>query len=615
MKHPTNHCIVRRGAWVVCWFLSVLTMTAQPVSWERVPVLGDTPLSVIGVSPRAYILATLGVNVLRGDANGEHWQVAGVEPGSITGFAFHPSGLVFASTRWGGVSMSTDQGETWRNVLRAPGSPGLMHATALAINSRGVVFAGTMRYGVYASTDTGTTWNHLGAILAASPVYAIAVNSDNHLFVGTGTGLAHSTDDGADWTIIDSNLVVPPVLSLAIDKNGTIFAGGVRVVHRSTDNGQTWIRIPVGGYQSKTIGHIAVAPDHSIYLGTGGVGVLWSSDGGDTWSPINTNLSDLLIRDLDVSRFGKVFLITGEGRLFRGTEHLVPPPPPLPSFPPKNATCLSDTMYLHWKKIQDVGYYHLQLGTDRRFISGLFLNDSTISVELARAGGLAYGRQYWWRVAAGNAAGKSDWSVPLSFSTMPEPPRAPDIISPGPGDTIDIRIVQLSWEPLECARAYHLQVANDTTFAPGKMIVDTVLKKHVFTLRGLQFNRRYYWRLKSAFERVSGLWSSAASFLTYKAILSTPFPGIPPSSPFLGRCYPNPVQTDVAIPFSITRPGPVSLEIYSMLGRRMSVVMNAFLEPGSYTAQWNGASFPNGAYMVVLRASSRTRTETLVISR
>ena len=615
MKHPTIHCIAQRGAWLACWFLSVLTMTAQPVSWERVSVPGDSPVTVIGISPRAYILAALGETIIRGDASGEHWRVVGTEPGGITGFAFHPSGIVFASTRWGGVSLSTDRGDTWKNVLRAPGSPGLMHATTLAVNSRGEIFAGSMRYGVYASTDTGRTWNHLGAILAVSSVYAIAVNSDDHLFVGTGTGLARSTDNGANWTIIDSNLVAPPVLSLAVDKKGTIFAGGIRVVYRSADNGRTWTRIPVGGYQSKTINHVVVAPDQSIYLGTGGMGVLWSSDGGDSWTSINTNLSDIVIQDLAVSQSGKVFLVTGEGQLFRGADYLAPPPPPRPSFPPQNATCLSDTVYLHWKKIRGVKSYHLQLGTDRSFTSGLFLDDSTISVERARASGLAYGTRYWWRVAAGNAAGKGDWSIPLSFSTMAEPPRAPGIISPETGDTIDILVAQLSWEPIECARAYHLQVAADSIFAPGSLIVDSVLEKHVFTLRNLTFNRHYYWRLKAEFEHASGPWSPAASFFIYQAILSASLPAAPPASPGLGRCYPNPVSSVAAIPFSISRAGPVSLEIYSMLGRRLSVVVDEVLEPGSYTAQWNGASFPNGAYMVVLRASSRTRTETLVISR
>jgi len=615
MKHPAIHCVAQRGAWVVCWFLSVLTMTAQPVSWKQIPTYQDTRVSVIGVSPQAYILATLGIYISRGDLNGEHWRVVSMEPGSVTGFAFHPSSIVFASTTWSGVSISTDQGDTWKYVLRAPGWPGMMHATSLAFNSRGDVFAGSMRYGVYASTDTGKTWNHLGAILAVSPVYAIAVNSDNHLFVGTGTCLARSTDDGANWTIIDSNMVVPPVLSLAVDRSGTIFAGGVGSVSRSTDNGMSWTRLSTGVDSSITINHIVVASDQSIYIGTDGAGVLWSSNRGDEWRLINTNLSDLAVRDMDASQFGGIFLTSGDGRIFRSSNRLEPPPPPKPFSPRDKTACLTSEVVLSWHDVSGVSTYYLQLGTDSRFRPGSVVIDTTLAATYDTLRGLRFRMRYWWRVAAGNAAGKSDWSAPLSFSTMAEPPRAPLVISPGTGDTIDIRVAQLSWEPIECARAYHLQVAADSMFAPGNMIVDSVLEKHVYTLRGLKFSQHYYWRLKAEFEHATGPWSPAASFFIYQAILSTPLPEAPPASPRLGRCYPNPVRSVAAIPFSISRAGPVSLEIHSMLGRRVSVVMNAFLEPGSYSVRWKSASFPNGAYIVVLRASSRTRTETLVISR
>ena len=52
-----------------------------------------------------------------------------------------------------------------------------------------------------------------------------SLNSDNHIFAGTGAGMARSTDGGANWTEINTGISASFVNALGIDETDEIFVG------------------------------------------------------------------------------------------------------------------------------------------------------------------------------------------------------------------------------------------------------------------------------------------------------------------------------------------------------------------------------------------------------
>lgn len=65
--------------------------------------------------------------------------------------------------------------------------------------------------------------------------------------------------------------------------------------------------------------------------------------------------------------------------------------------------------------------------------------------------------------------------------------------------------------------------------------------------------------------------------------------------------YPNPFTASTQLSFETHASGPVRLNIYDVLGRRVATVVNASLPAGSHTARWETSdSAPSGLYLAVL---------------
>ncbi len=80
-----------------------------------------------------------------------------------------------------------------------------------------------------------------------------------------------------------------------------------------------------------------------------------------------------------------------------------------------------------------------------------------------------------------------------------------------------------------------------------------------------------------------------------------------PPSFRLEQNYPNPFQSSTTIPFAVSEQGParrVTLSVYDLQGRRVAVLVDGILAPGSYTATWDGTGrggVPVGSGLYVYR--------------
>ena len=205
-----------------------------------------------------------------------------------------------------GTSRSLDGGATWQTVLPGVGLGALRFSPDFA-HDRAAFGGGA---GLYRSTDGGATWSVAG--LAGETVVSVAVSpayaADQTLFAGTQSGKVYrSTDGGQNWTSIGPTPGNYQAGCLAISpdfaNDHTIFAGYAMSwqwysggVYRSTDGGDTWTPVD-NGMTYQEIHALAISPnyrlDHTLFATSWFGGVYRSTDGADSWQQENYGLPNL----------------------------------------------------------------------------------------------------------------------------------------------------------------------------------------------------------------------------------------------------------------------------------------------------------------------------------
>lgn len=81
----------------------------------------------------------------------------------------------------------------------------------------------------------------------------------------------------------------------------------------------------------------------------------------------------------------------------------------------------------------------------------------------------------------------------------------------------------------------------------------------------------------------------------------------------LSQNYPNPFNPSTSIRFSVPTSGIVSLKIFDILGREVSVILNERLTAGVHTVEWNGKNNPSGLYFYRLQTVNFVQTKKMLL--
>ena len=88
-----------------------------------------------------------------------------------------------------------------------------------------------------------------------------------------------------------------------------------------------------------------------------------------------------------------------------------------------------------------------------------------------------------------------------------------------------------------------------------------------------------------------------------------------PKSFDLGQNYPNPFNPTTAIHFQIPVMDHVTLNVYDILGRELTTLMNEHKPAGNYTLNWNAENLPSGVYFYRLTSSSSSITKKMLLMK
>lgn len=91
-----------------------------------------------------------------------------------------------------------------------------------------------------------------------------------------------------------------------------------------------------------------------------------------------------------------------------------------------------------------------------------------------------------------------------------------------------------------------------------------------------------------------------------------------PSDFTLGQNYPNPFNGSTVITYDLPRPGIIVLEVFNILGQKVSTLANRYLPAGRYNAQWtgrndHGVEMPTGVYFYRLTSGRTVLVRKLIL--
>ena len=81
----------------------------------------------------------------------------------------------------------------------------------------------------------------------------------------------------------------------------------------------------------------------------------------------------------------------------------------------------------------------------------------------------------------------------------------------------------------------------------------------------------------------------------------------------LNAAYPNPFNPSTVIPFQLATSSNVTIQVYDMLGRNITTLVNEYKPAGEYTVRFDGSGLSSGVYMIRMVAPGLQQTRSVTL--
>ncbi len=475
--------------------------------------------------------------------------------------ALYTAGSDIYAATYDGVFLSTDNGANW--TLSNVGLKGTVYAFMASDSSLYAAGNG----GVYVTTNKGTSWKSIDSGLFNKYVQAIT-KIDSVLFVGTffGDGIYKTTINKENWTVANNGLISTRINCLA--SSGTNFYAGTERsgMSHTANEGTNWATHYYGSPISEV--YKLKALDSNLYLGTSNGEVFLTSDNGISWELISKGLKTGSITNLDVS--GSTIITNGYLTKDNGANWTKI----TTGFPGYiNDYCISgDSIYA---ATSEGVLFSSDLGTTWNSISEGLPKDGFKKIIVSGSHLLC---------------GTDGNGVFLSSDNGK------------------------SWESV-----------NNDGLKKYKQVFDmTVSGSHLFVIAGglifYSSNNGTNWT--SIDKGIEDEWASNIFVGGENIYVGTYFGGVwkrplsevatsvdlPPNYIYesaLLQSYPNPTREECTIEYTVTKSGIVTVEVFDAMSNKISVLVNATMQAGTYKTMLNTATLANGVYYLGLSLSFR----------
>ena len=198
---------------------------------------------------------------------------------------------------------------------------------------------------------------------------------------------------------------------------------------------------------------------------------------------------------------------------------------------------------------------------------------------------------------------------------------APVLISPPNGSFNQPSTVRFVWtKPLNSA-TYRLQVSYDSLFN-NILVNDSTLTDSTIVVTNLTNNKYFWWRVNAKNTAGTSPYSAVWKFGTFLVGMEQIGTDIPKEFR-LYTSFPNPFNPTAKIRFDIPLSKGISgsagkgvlteLQIFDILGRNISILVNEQLQPGTYEVNFDGSNYPSGIYFYKLTSGSFTQVRKMIL--
>jgi uncharacterized protein YegP (UPF0339 family) len=172
--------------------------------------------------------------------------------------------------------------------------------------------------------------------------------------------------------------------------------------------------------------------------------------------------------------------------------------------PSENAIITDSIVNFSWNTLQGAFEYQLQVATPNFSTSTQIVFDSTL-VDTINSNSqqlllLLTDNDYEWRVRAFNGSSQTEYftnpfSVQTEVFVEDISNETVTLVAPSDNSTLDIREITFTWEEVEFAEEYTLQIATPDFTNPTQVVVDTITAQT--SSRHSLENGSYEWRVKA----------------------------------------------------------------------------------------------------------------------
>jgi uncharacterized delta-60 repeat protein len=319
-----------------------------------------------------------------------------------------------------------------------------------------------------------------------------------------------------------------------------------------------------------------------------------------------------------VDNFANIY-VTGDSFGMEGTnfdyatiKYIQTPNAPLLSFPINGAYNIPINTALKWYKADLATLYHLQLAIDSNF-SNIIVNDSTLTDSIKTVTNLNIQTTYYWRVKTRNEEYFSSWSSIWHFTTIPNVPSAPTLISP-PNGAIDQSLTPtLDWDSISIAAGYQVQVGSDSTFTNCILDSNGILNSFIIVPNGILINNStYFWRVKAYNAGGNSQWSVIWHFTTASIGIEKVGEQIPKEFK-LNNNFPNPFNPKTKIRFELPKNIDVKINVYNILGKEITTLIDGKYVSGIYEVDFDASNLSSGIYICRMIAGDYVSTKKMIL--
>ncbi|MCX6134382.1 MAG: YCF48-related protein [Ignavibacteriales bacterium] len=458
-----------------------------------------------------WVVGNSGV-ILKTSNGGKNWNVQNGAGSVYLNSVFFADSLTgWAAGESGKLFVTRDGGSTW--ISQATGVTQTLNRVRFLNPSKGWIAAGGGV--VLRTTDGGSTW--LASSTGSSEyVYSVFSLDGSTVWAVDRNGVYKSSDGGATW-VKNTTVSYTADMFFTSPQKGWVLAQ--RGFYRTTNGGVSWLWSEAGT-NADLKGLWFLDSLRGWAVGTSGA-MVYTADGGATWQTRTSGTTNYL--------YGLCFVndstgwAVGSSTILKATKSPgVGSSTPLILAPANQATSVGLNPTLSWAAVSNATSYRVQVCRYSWYEGFTWIDSSGILSASFTLASLSTETQYYWRVAAYDNDGISNWSEVWSFKTKSLTPSAPLLCGPVNNSTGTPSNVTLYWNRVEDATSYRMQISTLQSFA--STFIDQTVSDTSYLANGLSASTEYFWHVRASVGGMSSAYSTTWKFTTI--IVGPPMPSL-----------------------------------------------------------------------------------------